>query len=143
MNLVKDATGVEATVNGTTLELTSTNFGSDEFVDVEVISENAGGSIVSGLGDVTKTRDAGSDIVATINGTQANGKGNELSINTATLDFSATIESVRLVQLASQSLVVVLCSNWVVTWLATNKHALELLQYPLVSLVVSADVCTS
>ena len=35
INLVQDATGVDATVNGTTLELLSIAYGSDAFVDVQ------------------------------------------------------------------------------------------------------------
>src|SRR5690606_37244953 len=34
INLVKDATGVEATANGTTLELVSTTYGSNAIVDL-------------------------------------------------------------------------------------------------------------
>jgi flagellin len=93
INLVKDATGVEATVNSTTLELRSTSYGLAALVNVEVLSEASGGSITTGLGAVSKKSDSGSDIVATVNGISAKGEGNSLSINTATLDFKATIEA--------------------------------------------------
>ncbi len=82
INLVKDATGVEASNTGATLELRSTTYGSDAKVDLRVISEASGGSFVNG------GRDTGSDVVATVNGTEASGKGNRLSINTATLDLT-------------------------------------------------------
>jgi flagellin len=88
VNLVSDATGVEATFGGTTLTLDSTAYGSDAFVNVEVITEGGAGTFEAGL---SATRDEGSDIVATVNGYEANGKGNTLSINTATLDFSLTV----------------------------------------------------
>jgi flagellin len=88
VNLVKDATGVEATINGTTLELRSTTYGTDAIVDVEVISEGAGGTFGAGL---SANRDTGTDIVATVNGFQAQGRGNTLSINTATLDLNLTV----------------------------------------------------
>src|SRR6185503_3726343 len=42
INLVSDATGVGAAINGTTLELTSTAYGSAAFVDLSIISEGAG-----------------------------------------------------------------------------------------------------
>jgi flagellin len=88
VNLVSDATGVEAADNGGTLELRSTGYGSDAVVDVEVLEEGSGGGFEAGLSD---TRDTGTDIVATVNGVTANGSGNTLSINTTTLDLSLTV----------------------------------------------------
>src|SRR5262245_28072845 len=88
VNLVSDATGVEATNNAGTLELDSTDYGSDAFVDVEVLDEGALGTFEAGL---SGTRDTGTDIAATVNGVTANGAGNSLSINTATLDLSLTV----------------------------------------------------
>lgn len=95
INLVSDATGVEATANSGTLELTSTAFGSDAFVDVRVITEGSGatpsGEFTTAVG--SNQRNVGADIVATINGTQANGDGNSLSINTSTLDLNLSLAS--------------------------------------------------
>jgi flagellin len=91
INSQSDATGVEATVNGTTLELTSSGYGSSEAVNIEVIEEGVGGTITAGLGGTTSDRDTGTDVVATVNGILANGKGNRLSVNTATLDLSTTV----------------------------------------------------
>ena len=85
---VSDATGVTALVSGSQLSLTSTNYGTKAFVAVEVISEGSGGTFESNLSAV---RDTGSDIAATINGVQAEGEGNKLSVNTATLDLSLTV----------------------------------------------------
>ncbi len=93
INLVKDATGVEATVNTTTLELRSTGYGSEAIVNIEVLTEVSGGSITAGLGAVSKKRDAGADVVATVNGVSAKGNGNQLTINTATLDVTTTVEA--------------------------------------------------
>ncbi|QDU57629.1 flagellin N-terminal helical domain-containing protein [Aeoliella mucimassa] len=84
INLVSDATGVSATVNGTTLELTSNAYGTSASVEVSVIDD------IGAL--FTDARDTGTDIVANVNGVSATGDGNELSINTATLDLSATID---------------------------------------------------
>jgi flagellin len=88
VNLVSDAIGVEAVNNGGTLELRSTGFGSDASVDVEVLEEGPTGDFEGGLSD---TRATGTDIVASVNGVFANGKGNTLSINTTTLDLSLTV----------------------------------------------------
>ncbi len=115
INLLKDSTGVAATVNGTTLELTSETFGSDSFVDISVITEATGGSITTGLGAVTSKRDAGTDIVATVNGIRAKGDGSTLSINTATLDLKATINTTFTGTSSFTITVAVLSSNWVQT----------------------------
>ena len=88
VNLVSDATGVEAADNGGVLELRSTGYGSDAIVDVEVLEEGVGGGFEAGLSD---TRAAGTDVQASINGVTANGKGNSMSINTTTLDLSLTV----------------------------------------------------
>jgi flagellin len=90
VNLVADATGVAATANGTTLELRSTDHGSAAFVDVKVVNEGDNGVFQAAIG--TGERQHGADIIATVNGIAATGKGNSLSINTATLDLNATIE---------------------------------------------------
>ena len=89
INLQSDATGVDATANGTTLEITSSAFGSNAFVDLQVISEGTGGTFNAVIGQ--KARDEGTDVVAAVNGVTANGDGNELSINTATLDLSLSV----------------------------------------------------
>jgi flagellin len=93
VNLVKDSTGVEATVSSNTVELTSSLFGSSAFVNLEVINEAVGGTITAELGGSSKSRDIGSDIVATVNGLAAKGDGNVLSINTSTLSFSTSVEA--------------------------------------------------
>ena len=91
INLVSDATGVTATANGTTLELLSSTYGSESVVDVKVIDEGDVGAqtFTSVIGQ--GVRDEGTDIVANVNGIAAIGRGNELLINTATLDLTATI----------------------------------------------------
>ncbi len=96
INLVSDSTGVEASVNGTTsttLDLESTVYGSDGIVDIEVNSEGTGttpsGTFTSSIAQ--GARSTGTDVVASINGVVATGEGNEVSINTASLDLSATL----------------------------------------------------
>ncbi|WP_372724063.1 flagellin [Novipirellula sp.] len=90
INLVSDATGVKATKDGTTLNLTSTAYGSDAVVDLRVINEAASGTLTAAVG--AGKRDTGADIQAKVNGIEANGKGNSLNINTSTLDLSLTVE---------------------------------------------------
>jgi flagellin len=98
IELVKDSTGVGASYNaGTnTLSLTSVDYGSSSLVEVDVISETGSATTFSdNLQNAAgaATRDIGEDIVATVNGTTASGAGNALSINTSTLDLTATISA--------------------------------------------------
>ena len=86
INLVSEATGVSATANGTTLELLSVGYGISAVVDLKVISEASGTVFTSAA-----ARDTGTDIVASVNGIGATGDGNQLSINTATLDLSTSV----------------------------------------------------
>lgn len=95
INLQSDATGVTASFAvatgspyGATLTLNSATYGSDAFVDSRVLSEGVNGTFGSLL---SGTRDTGADIVATVNGMLAMGRGNTLSINTSTLALSATV----------------------------------------------------
>ncbi len=91
IQLVSDATGVTATANSDTLELRSVGYGSSEYVDLKVISEEAGGTLKNSVGE--GRRSTGKDIEATVNGVSATGNGNELSINTATLDLTTTLSA--------------------------------------------------
>lgn len=91
INAQSDSTGITATVNATTLELKSADYGSTAFVEAQVVTEASGGTISTGLGGDGYGRDEGTDVVASVNGILANGKGNQLSINTATLDLSTTV----------------------------------------------------
>ena len=89
INLVSDATGVKATNTNGVISLTSSAYGSNAFVDVEVIDEGGSGTFETNLSAI---RDTGADIVATVNGVKANADGNTLSINTATLDLELTVD---------------------------------------------------
>lgn len=97
INAISDATGVGAELDdaGTGIVFTSTEYGSDAFVDVQIIEEGTGttpaGAFTTAVGEGTRTN--GTDVVASVNGISATGNGNDLSINTATLDLSATLEA--------------------------------------------------
>jgi flagellin len=86
-----DATGVTATVNGTTLELESSAYGSDAFVDIQLLEENVGGTFTTAIG--SGARDEGADVIATVNGIQALGAGNEITLSTATLALRTSVEA--------------------------------------------------
>jgi flagellin len=93
IRLVADAIGVTADVTtgsgSDALDITSTDYGSDAFVNISVISEGSSGTFESGLGGTF--RSTGSDIAATVNGVNASGNGNTLSLNTATLDLTLSV----------------------------------------------------
>jgi len=90
LNLVSDSTGVQATVNGTALELRSNEYGSKSFVSARAIS----GTFATVDADAaSSTRDIGSDVVARINGVLATGDGLSASLNTSTLDLSFNVNS--------------------------------------------------
>lgn len=89
INLVTDSTGVEASVANNVLTLESTAYGSKAYIDAEVISEGATGTFATNL---SGTRDEGTDIVARVNGVEAVGDGNTLSVNTSTLGLSLTVD---------------------------------------------------
>lgn len=92
INLLKDSTGVEAVLNDDQdIEFRSTEFGSAGIVAIEVLSEGAGGTFKDGLQG--GPRAVGTDIQATVNGTVASGKGNQIYLSTSTLSFSMTVEA--------------------------------------------------
>jgi flagellin len=91
IDALSDSTGVTATVSGTTLQLISSAYGSDAFVNLRVVSEGAGGTFTTAIG--TDERDAGTDVVATVNGINALGRGNALSVNTSVLDLSTSVQA--------------------------------------------------
>ncbi|MEM8911480.1 MAG: flagellin [Planctomycetota bacterium] len=88
INLVSDSTGITAD-DTTTLQFTSEAYGSDALVGIDVISEGGSGGFEAAL---SAARVTGTDILATINGVEANGNGNSFSINTSTLDLSLTVD---------------------------------------------------
>ncbi len=90
VNLVTDSTGVGAAVTSGALVLSSTTYGSEGLAAVDVISEGSSGAFATNL---DSTRALGTDIVASVNGVEASGSGNELSINTSSLALSLTVDS--------------------------------------------------
>ncbi len=89
INLVRDSTGVAASADETGLILETTGYGSDALINVDVISEGTGGTFEDNLNSF---RDTGADITATVNGVEASGRANTLSINTSILDLTITVD---------------------------------------------------
>jgi flagellin len=90
VNLVKDATGVQAEQSAGVLTLESVNYGSKQFVNVDVISEGTSGT----FGDnISAARTSGTDASVVINGVGATADGNAVSLNTATLDLAFNLQS--------------------------------------------------
>ncbi|MDA9857151.1 flagellin, partial [Rubripirellula sp.] len=89
VNLVSDSTGVGAAVSSGALVLSSTTYGGEAVAAIDVISEGSSGLFGANL---DSNRASGTDIVASVNGVQASGSGNELSINTSSLALSLTVD---------------------------------------------------
>ena len=90
VNLVKDATGIQAEQSAGVLTLESVNYGSKQFVNVDVISEGTSGT----FGDnISAARTSGTDASVVINGVGATADGNAVSLNTATLDLAFNLQS--------------------------------------------------
>ena len=87
INGVSDSIGITATVTSGDLVLTSSDYGTQGIIDINVLSEGSVGTYKTN----NEGRTTGTDAVATIDGTTASSDGNKLSINTKTLDVSATV----------------------------------------------------
>lgn len=119
INSFTDVTGVRATASGNDIKLVSSEFGSDQFVSLKVIS--AGGVAGDGVRDLDATNtnavsgaaataftalangktDFGQDVRATINGITASTRGTQASINTDFLDVSINLSDTGAATLGS------------------------------------------
>jgi flagellin len=82
INQLAGATGVSSVVSGSALRLTSTAFGSDQFVSVKTVS-----------GSFTDGKDFGVDAEVNINGSQAEVHGLVASVRNGNLDLQLTLDS--------------------------------------------------
>lgn len=84
VNAVKDTTGVEAKVSGSNVYLSSSEYGSSQFVTVKAVS-----------GDFTtdKTTDDGVDAKVSINGAAAEVDGLNVKLRTANLDVEFDLDT--------------------------------------------------
>jgi flagellin len=87
----RTADSLTASSGSDVLVLSSTNYGSNEFVEVNVLN----GSFATTLEDNTTAakRNAGADIKVQINGQDAQGNGLKASVKTATLDASINFQA--------------------------------------------------
>ncbi|MEX2188157.1 MAG: flagellin [Pirellulales bacterium] len=92
LNLVSDATGVTARVDGTDLVIESSEYGTGAFVTTQAL--NIGGAFLTTLEDGLTQADrvAGTDVALRINGVRATGQGLKASLNTSTLDLSFSVD---------------------------------------------------
>jgi flagellin len=115
INTFKEVTGVEAAASGTGLSLTSSAFGTEEFVSVKVVDDGSISGTNIGIYDFTADNfntvdtaskvlftaaaatngrsDFGQDIGATINGITATSDGKTARINTDFLDVELTLST--------------------------------------------------
>lgn len=70
----------------------SSEFGSDQFVDISVL-QGTFATVALSIGGSASARDEGTDIVATINGQLADGKGLKASVTTSLLEANVTFTS--------------------------------------------------
>jgi flagellin len=82
INQLKEATGVSATLSGGALRITSTAYGSSQFVSVKTLQ----GAFVDG-------NDTGQDASVTINGSVAEVDGLNATVRTANLDIEVNLDS--------------------------------------------------
>ncbi len=137
VNSSSDTTGVEAFNDGGKLALRSISYGSKALVSINVTSGSSS-SFVTGL---SATRTNGTNAVATINGFAATSDGNNISINTSSLDLSLTLKAGSTSRSHSTSPVVEHYSNLVATSSAASKLDLVLVRSRLRVSVGCPDDC--
>src|SRR5690606_22114364 len=82
INQLTTSTGVSAVVSGATLRMTSTAFGSDQFVSLKTLS----GTFVDG-------KDLGADAEVNINGARAEVRGKTASVRNSNLDMTLELSA--------------------------------------------------
>jgi flagellin len=82
VNALRDATGVSATLSGTALRLTSTAYGSKQFVSVKSV-----------FGTFTDGDDTGQDATVTINGARADVEGLVATVRSDNLDLELNLDA--------------------------------------------------
>ena len=87
VNAIKEVTGVSATVSGSDLAISSTGFGSSQFVSVRAISGTF--NVTGG----TNGKDFGRDAVVSLNGASATAAGTAISYRSGGLDLAFDLNS--------------------------------------------------
>ncbi len=115
INTFTEITGVQATVSGNGVKITSDEYGSDQFVSVKVVDDGAltVGAITSMVADDFNTadgttsvalsstnarngiRDQGQNVRATVNGLTATSDGRKIRVNADFLDVEMTLSETQ------------------------------------------------
>jgi len=90
INRISDVTGVKATGSATGVVLTSTGFGSRQFISVKAQQGNFNTIDLDGN---ARSRDIGRDATATVNGALTVADGLDVTLNTSTLDLELTLDA--------------------------------------------------
>ena len=111
INSFTEVTDVSASVDGTGIALNSTETGSGRFVSIDIVDDGGQAGAVYGFSDenalsadsgnqlatlagaTNPLRDTGEDVGALVNGIQARGIGNKLTVNSDTLSLEATLSA--------------------------------------------------
>jgi len=98
INAVTNAIGVSATFISAThpqsgIIFRSIDYGSDAFVSVRSLPSSSGTFTTVDTTGVTRLRDEGRDVVATVNGATSVGTGQEITLNTGALDLRMRLDS--------------------------------------------------
>jgi flagellin len=94
INSFSSELGVSAAASGNVVNINSQNFGSEEFVSVDVVNANGQGGKVEStdFGSVNNAiRQEGQDVAATVNGQAVTGEGKTLNINTDQIDAEVSL----------------------------------------------------
>ncbi|MEM7681649.1 MAG: flagellin [Planctomycetota bacterium] len=108
LNAFTDVTGVSSIVSGNVIRVNSTEYGSDQFVSIDIISDgdqagsvgvynsgNPGAGATTGntaFADVNSPiRDLGQDVGGTVNGVAFSGNGRDIAVTTENLDLEVTL----------------------------------------------------
>lgn len=144
INLVKDATGVEATANGTTLELVSTAYGSNAIVDLKVKVKGLDHQQEPSLQQLLLASETKvltllpRSMVLLLPAKETRSRSIRRAWTSPLPSQQASLEP-----LPSTSLAVVPCSSWVQMWLATSKPAWVSAALTLPAWVVQPENCSS
>jgi flagellin len=98
INARSDVTGVEASATGagadnSGLVIRSVDYGSDAFVSVQALPSSHGTFVTQDADGAATQRDAGGDVVATINGAQVIGNGQTLTVKSSILDMKLKLDT--------------------------------------------------
>jgi flagellin len=98
VNQISDSTGVSASITSASnassgITFNSTGYGSKNFVSVQVLGGQSANFTTTTTAGSIQQRTVGQDAIASVNGAQATGDGLSLTLNTASLSLSMTLDT--------------------------------------------------